>query len=66
MDLLFHNSLDLSKDAKAHVNGMFSLIFDSQTGEVVWYGVCPKDYKHDPLNSAHMQDQISKLYKALL
>ena len=65
-DFLLNNNLDLSKDAHAYLNGMFSLIFDSQTGEVVWFGARPRDYKHNPVDRANMKDQITKLYKPFL
>lgn len=66
LDLIANNSLDLSKDTNAFVNGMFSLIFDSETGEIVWFGSCPRDYKHNPIDRANIKDQVTKLYKAFL
>lgn len=65
-DAIINNSFDLSEDTEAHLNGMFSIIFDVQTGKVVWFGTCPRDYKHNPLDVDRMRDQITKLYKDFL
>ena len=35
-DVLINNHLELSNDTEAFLNGLFSVIFDAQTGEVVW------------------------------
>ena len=35
-DFIIYNSIDFSKETEAYVNGVFALIFDSQTGETVW------------------------------
>ena len=66
IDLLAFNSLDLSKETERNVNGVFSLIFDSETGEVIWFGNQPRDYKHNPLDRGDLEDQIRKLYKDFL
>lgn len=66
LDFVFNNSVDISKDTESYLNGMFSLIFDSETGEVIWFGSRPRDYKHNPLSRADMTDQLTKLYKAFL
>ena len=65
-DALFNNSIDLSKDTEAYLNGMFSIIFDAQTAEVVWFGACPRDYKYNPLDGNDMRKQLAKLYKDFL
>ena len=66
IEFLGSNSLDISKDTERYMNGMSSLIFDSQTGEVVWYGARPRDYRHNPLDRGDLADQIRKLYKDFL
>ena len=65
-DLLVNNHLDLSNDTEAYLNGLFSVIFDAETGKVVWFGTAPRSYKFNPLDSGDMKKQLSKLYKAFL
>lgn len=66
IDFLTSNSLDFSKDTERYLNGMFSLIFDCETGEVIWFGSRPRDNKHSPIDRGDLADQIRKLYKDFL
>ncbi|MBP5643977.1 MAG: hypothetical protein J6X10_07110 [Bacteroidales bacterium] len=61
-DFIINNSVDLSEDTEAHVNGVFSLIFDNQTGQVVWYGKRPRRYEYDPLDRSSLMEQLTKLF----
>lgn len=65
-DFLINNHLELSNDTEAYLNGMFSVIFDAQTGEVVWFGAAPRSYKFNPMDGKDMKKQLTKLYKAFL
>ena len=65
-DFLINNHIELSDDTEAYLNGLFSVIFDAQTGEVVWFGTAPRSYKFNPLDEGDMKKQLTKLYKAFL
>ena len=65
-DAIVNNHLDLSNDTEAYLNGLFSVIFDAETGKVVWFGTAPRSYKFNPLDESDMRKQLSKLYKAFL
>ena len=49
-DFIINNSIDFSKETEAYVNGVFVLVFDSQTGETVGYGSRPRHYEYNPLD----------------
>ena len=63
LDAVLNNSIDLSSDAEAYLNGVFALVFDNQTGKVVWYGVQPRRYKKCPVDQRTMSDQLQALFK---
>lgn len=65
-DALINNHIEISDDTEAYLNGLFSVIFDAQTGEVVWFGTAPRSYKFNPMDDRDMQKQLTKLYKAFL
>ena len=65
-DAIVNNHYDLSDDTEAYLNGLFSVIFDAETGKVVWFGTSPRSYKFNPLDGRDMKKQLSKLYKAFL
>ena len=65
-DALVNNHYDLSDDTEPYLNGLFSVIFDAETGKVVWFGTAPRSYKFNPLDGADMKKQLTKLYKAFL
>lgn len=65
-DALINNHIEISDDTEAYLNGLFSVIFDTQTGKVVWFGTAPRSYKFNPLDGADMKKQLTKLYKAFL
>ena len=65
-DALIKNHIEISDDTEAYLNGLFSVIFDAQTGKVVWFGTAPRSYKFNPLDGADMKKQLTKLYKAFL
>ena len=65
-DALINNHIEISDDTEAYLNGLFSVIFDAQTGKVVWFGTAPRSYKFNPLDGADMKKQLTKLYKAFL
>lgn len=61
-DFIINRNVDLSNDTEAHVNGVYSLIFDNQTGQVVWYGKRPRRYEYDPLDHSSLMEQLTKLF----
>ena len=61
-DFIFNNSVDFSKETEAYVNGVFALVFDNQTGQVVWYGKRPKRYEYNPLDRESLTKQLTKLF----
>lgn len=65
-DALVNNHYDLSDDTEPYLNGLFSVIFDAETGKVVWFGTAPRSYKFNPLDEGDMKKQLTKLYKAFL
>ena len=65
-DALINNHIEISDDTEAYLNGLFSVIFDAQTGKVVWFGTAPRSYKYNPIDGADMKKQLTKLYKAFL
>ena len=66
MNFIVNGELNLSHDSEAFMNGVYSVIFDNQSGEVVWFGKRHPDYKHNPLDRGDMTDQLRKLYKDFL
>lgn len=62
-DYIFNNNIDLSKETEAYLNGVYALVFDSQTGKVVWYGSSPRRYEYDPIDRLSLTKQLSKLFK---
>lgn len=62
-DYIFNNNIDLSKETEAYLNGVFALIFDSQTGETVWYGKQPRRYEYNPVDRKSLSKQLAKLFK---
>jgi len=64
-DFIFNNSIDLSKDTEAYLNGVYALVFDNQTGKVVWYGSRPRRYEYNPLDRQSLTKQLTKLFKDL-
>ena len=65
-DAIVNNHYELSDDTEPYLNGLVSVIFDAQTGKVVWFGSTPRSYKFNPLDGADMKKQLTKLYKAFL
>ena len=61
-DFIFNNSIDLSNETEAYINGVFALVFDSQTGEAVWYGSRPRRYEYNPLDRQSLTKQLTKLF----
>ncbi len=45
------------------MNGIFGLVFDNKTGEVVWYGAKPRRYKKNPVDPSVITDQLGALLK---
>ena len=62
-DFILNNSINFSKETEAYVNGVFALVFDSQTGETVWYGSRPRRYEYNPLDRKSLTKQLTKLFK---
>ena len=62
-DYIFNNSIDFSKETEAYLNGVYALVFDSQTGEAVWYGSRPRRYEYNPLDRQSLTEQLTKLFK---
>ena len=63
LNAVLYNDIDLSSDAEAYLNGVFALVFDNQTGKVVWYGAQPRRYKKSPVDQRTMSDQLQALFK---
>ena len=61
-DFIFNNRVDFSKETEAYVNGVFALVFDNQTGQVVWYGSRPRRYEYNPLDRESLTKQLTKLF----
>ena len=61
-DFIFNGSVDFSKDTEAYLNGVFALVFDNQTGQVVWYGSRPRRYEYNPLDRESLTKQLTKLF----
>ena len=61
-DFILYNSVDFSKETQAYVNGVFALVFDNQTGQVVWYGSRPRRYEYNPLDRVSLTKQLTKLF----
>ena len=62
-DFIFNNSVDFSKETEAYLNGVYALVFDSQTGEAVWYGSRPRRYEYNPLDRQSLTKQLTSLFK---
>ena len=62
-DFFFNNNIDFSRETEAYLNGMYALVFDSQTGEAVWYGSKPRRYEYNPLDRQSLTEQLTKLFK---
>ena len=62
-DFIFNNNIDLSKETEAYLNGVYALVFDSQTGETVWYGSRPRRYEYNPIDRQSLTKQLTKLFK---
>ena len=63
LDAVLNNEINVGSDAEAYLNGVFALIFDNQTGEVVWYGAQPRRYKKNPVDPRTISAQINALFK---
>ena len=61
-DFIFNKNVDFSKETEAYVNGVFALVFDNQTGQVVWYGKRPRRYEYNPLDRVSLTEQLTKLF----
>ena len=62
-DFIINNSVDFSEETEAYLNGVFALVFDNQTGQVVWYGKRPRRYEYNPLDSESLTKQLTKLFE---
>ena len=62
-DYIINNSIDLSKETEAYLNGVEALIFDSQTGKTVWYGHSPRRYEFNPLDRQSLTKQLTSLFR---
>lgn len=62
-DFIFNNSVEFSKETEAYLNGVYALVFNSQTGEAVWYGSRPRRYEYNPLDRQSLTKQLTSLFK---
>ena len=62
-DYVFNHNIDFSKETEAYLNGVFALVFDSKTGEAVWYGSRPRRYEYNPIERKSLAKQLTKLFK---
>lgn len=63
IDFFARNELSFGSDSEAFMNGIFGLVFDNKTGEVVWYGAQPRKYKKNPIDPRTISDQLGALLK---
>lgn len=47
-------------------NGVYALVFDSQTGKVLWFGSRPDQSDVNPLNPSQLRRQLTTLFKDYL
>ena len=66
VDLLKNGNLHLYDDTKAYKTGVYSLIFDSNTGKPVWFGSIPRGYKNNPTDRESIIRQMERLFKDFL
>jgi len=62
-DYIMNGNISLYSDTESHLNSLAALVFDSETGEVVWFGSRPRTYYVDPLDPAELGKQIGQLFK---
>ena len=62
-DFIFNNNIELSKETEAYLNGVYALVFDSKTGETVWFGSRPRRYEYNPIDRQSLTEQLTKLFK---
>jgi len=65
LDFLLNNEISVGY-TESHENGVYSLIWDNQTGKVVWYGNRPRNENTHPLKHTDVLKQIQKIYKDFL
>ena len=65
IDFIFNNELRIGSETDAFLNGMASVIFDSQSGKVVWFGSQPRRYKRNPVDRQNLTKQLGALLKDL-
>ena len=65
LDYLLNDEVSVSY-TQSHENGLYSLIWDNQTGRVVWYGNRTKSNHVHPLKHPDILKQIEKLYDDFL
>ena len=63
LDAVLNKSIDLSDNAESCLNSVYALIFDNQTGNVVWFGSQPRRYKKNPVDPRIINDQVNALFK---
>lgn len=64
LEIFTHSNIYVGTDSGSpYENGVFSIIFDSQTGKVVWFGKYPKAKAFNPLDPSSVGKQLKKLYK---
>lgn len=64
--LLADRSVYVGATSDPYENGLYSLIFDSQTGKVVWFGNRLQNKSYNPLDPSKVGKQLKKLYKDFL
>ena len=63
LDAVLNNNIDLSDNTESCLNSVYALIFDNQTGNVVWFGSQPRRYKKNPVDPRIINDQVNALFK---
>lgn len=63
LEYVINGSMNMSRNTEAYTNGVYALVFDSQTGHVVWFGTRPRQYNRNPLDHVSLMRQLNTLFK---
>ena len=66
LDYVMNSNIDVYSDTEAYRNGIYALIFDSESGKVVWYGSRPLQSNRNPLDYRTLTKQLNTLFKDFL
>lgn len=64
LEAVVNNNIIFGSNATdAYLNGVFAMVFDNQTGKVVWYGAQPRRNKKNPVDLQSLTKQLQALFK---